>query len=81
MNNIIGTGKAQKEMSDGFLIRIMVRGFINAKSMPSVSVCTVVVGRNIAQSSWNVAAFQRGDGITKLVTICEGNENPKIHKI
>ena len=57
MNSDIGTGRAKKEMRDGYLIRTIVRGLRRARWKPSVSVWTVVVGRKIAHRSWNIAAF------------------------
>lgn len=57
MNSNIGTGRAKNEMRDGFLMRTIVRGLSIARWRPSVRVWVVVVGLNIAQRSWNVAAF------------------------
>jgi hypothetical protein len=68
MKSNIGTGRAKKEMRAGYLMRVIVRGLRRAKWRPSVSVCTVVVGRKIAQSSWNVPAFKSVGANSKVST-------------
>lgn len=60
MNSNIGTGSAQNETRDGSLILTTVRGLRRARIRPSVRVCTVLVGRKMTQSSWNVATNTDG---------------------